>query len=123
MTPMSIGLSLGGYVGLVIMAGLYVGAREDLASERERCNTDKVTAVSEAERVTRKAVEAAFADRLAKEAARANREAVARAAAEESAQAADARPPKIRTVIKEVASANACINVDLPAALVNSLRD
>lgn len=110
-------------VSLAAMTGLYLGKRDDLAQAIEQCNTAIVQAVADAEKVVREATVRAYSERLAKEAQRADREAKAREIAQAEAQAANARPAKVRTVLKEVASANACLDTDMPAAVLDSLRD
>ena len=107
-------------VGLFIMTGLYLELRDELASEVEQCNTDKIAAVAEAERVTRKMLEQAHQarmDQLARQTAAAER---AREIAEEAARLAESRPPRVVEVIRE--STDACLDTVVDPAVVRSLR-
>lgn len=109
--------------GLALMTGLYLDKRDDYASAVESCNADKLAAVAEAERITRETVESAAARKLADlllQAEAANR---ARDIAEEAQRKAEARPERVRTVIKEVASENNCLDTVIPAVVVDSLRN
>ena len=105
------------------MTWLYLGARDDLAAELERCNADKLAAVVEAEKVAREATEAAMAVRIAELARQAALERSAREIAERARAEAEARPERVRTVIRRVADVDACISADVPRAVIDSLRD
>ena len=109
--------------GLVVMTGLYLDKRDDYASQVEACNAEKLLAVAEAERVTRQEADAAAAQRIAdlkKQAESADR---AREIAEEATRQAEARTPRVREVIREVAANDSCIDTRVPVELVDSLRD
>lgn len=106
---------------LVITFKAWLGAREDLAAQIERCNSEKLAAVAEAESLLRDAQRDAYAARIAELEALAESEARARVIAEEAAQAARERPERVRTVIRE--STDACVDAIVPADITGSLRD
>lgn len=110
-------------VGLVIMTGLYLDKRDDYAAAVESCNADKLVAIAQAERVTRETVEAAAARRIADLEQQTLDAGRARAIAEAAQREAEARPERVRTVIREVAANDSCIDTRVPDALVDSLRD
>ena len=112
-----------GWGAAVGMGFLFVGAREELAAEIERCNTAKLAAVAEAERLVRVAVQAGLQeeiDRLLLQTERAER---ARQIAQEAARLAEARIPEVREIIREVANEDVCIDTAVPTAVLDSLRD
>jgi hypothetical protein len=109
-------------VGLVVMTNLYLGARDDLARQTEECNTDKITAIAEAEKVTREALAAAHRDALAQLARQAEAADRAREIAEEVAREAAARPVEVREVIREVYDEDQCLGAPVPGAILDSLR-
>jgi len=113
-------LTIGGWAGTALFFFMYLGLRDDLASEVEQCNTDKITAVAEAERITRETLEQAHSDALAELARQADRAERARQIAEEAARLAEARPPRVVEVIRE--SNDACLDTVIPADITDSLR-
>lgn len=114
--------AVGGYVGAAILLGLYMGAREDLAAEIERCNTEKLAAVQEATEALRDAQMAQYEARIAELEQMALDERKAREIAQEAARAAESRPEKVRTVIRRVADENACMDTSVPAPVLDELR-
>jgi hypothetical protein len=70
---------------------LWLGVRDDLAAEIERCNTDKEAAVAAAEEVTRIRLQEAFQERLRELEAQVRREARAREIAADAASQAESR--------------------------------
>ena len=115
-------VTIGGYALAALLLWAYIDAKSDIKAEQERCNSEKLEAVAEARRVVRDAEIAAMErhiDDLTKLVHDADQ---ARLIAEEAAELARNKPAKVRTVIREVASANACIDTAVPAAVINSLR-
>lgn len=45
-------IAIAGWLGALLAGNAWLGAREDLATERERCNVDKLEEVLEQERMT-----------------------------------------------------------------------
>jgi flagellar biosynthesis/type III secretory pathway M-ring protein FliF/YscJ len=117
------GITAGGYAAAAVFLWLFIGAKSDIKAEIERCNTEKLAAVAEAESALRDAQIASYEARLAELARMVADEAKAREIAQEAARLAESRPEKVRTVIREVASANACIDTAVPDAVLDSLRD
>lgn len=116
------GLVVAGYGLAALFGWLYVGAKGDLAAEREACNTRIV----ESARRAAEAVSVAKAENYEKQIAElqeiADREAAARTRAEAVAEEARKRPERVRTVIREVASENECIDTVVPDAVLDGLR-
>lgn len=110
-------------LGLVVMTGLYLDKRDDYAAQVETCNASKLAAVAEAEKITRESLEAATARRLSDMARQADAAERARQIAENARIEAESRPERVRTIIREVASANACLDTAMPVELLNSLRN
>jgi len=112
-----------GYAAAALFLWLYIGAKSDVKAGLERCNTEKMAAVAQAESLARVAVQTglqAEIDRLEKQTVKANR---ARAIAEEAALLADARIPEVREVIRVVANTDACIDTNVPAGVLDALRN
>jgi len=110
-------------VALGIVTGLYLDKRDDYASAVESCNASKLLAIAEAERLARETVASAAARKaiqLERQVEAANR---AREIAEEAQREAESRPERVRTIIRRVADADACIDTAIPAELADSLRD
>ena len=114
-------LTVGGWAGTAFFFFMYLGVRDDLASEVEQCNTDKIAAVAEAERLTRTTLEKAHADTLAQLARQAERADTARAIAEEAARIAESRPPEVIEVIRN--STDACVSAPVDPDILDRLRD
>lgn len=119
---MNIWVTVGGYAAAATLLWLLLEAREDLGAEIAQCNADKALAVAEAERITREALQTAMDERIAQLEARLWDEANARRIAEEARVEAESRLPEVRTIIREVASENACIDTAVPDAVLDSLR-
>lgn len=107
---------------LAIMTGLYLDKRDDYAAQVDACNASKLVAIAEAEKITRETLEAAAARKLAALERQRDSADRAREAAELAAREASERPERVRTVIREVASANACLSTAMPVELLHSLR-
>ncbi len=105
-----------------VMVWLYLGVRDDLAAEIERCNTDKMTSIAEAERVAREGVQSAW-DKEREEVER-RMEALtqARLIVDEALRTAANREPEIRRVVEKVRDEDACIDTVVPSAIVERLR-
>ena len=123
---MNIGVTVGGYVASVILLGLWIDAERDHAAEIEKCNTKIEAAARERERLAREAERDAARDEIAK----LNRIAASQAKAREIVTAAlreaENRAPVVRTVIREVpreTEAAACLDLAMPAAVLDSVRD
>ena len=101
---------------------LYIGAREDVAQQIELCNTQKITAVAEAERVARESLETAMAIRSQRLREIAEQEQSARLILQDRIDELESKPAEIREVIRSVADENVCIDAVVPAAIVDSLR-
>lgn len=119
---MNLYVTAGGYVAAALLFWLLLEAREDLGAEIAQCNADKIEAVAEAERITREAMQIAMDERVAQLEARLWDESNARRIAEEARVEAESRLPEVRTIIREVASEDACIDTTVPDAVLDSLR-
>ena len=115
-------VSAGGYVLAGLLFWALLETREDLGEERAQCNADKLAAVAAAESTLREAEVAAYEDRIDQLEKLAADETAARAIAEEAARLAANQPERVRTVIREVASENSCIDTAVPDAVLDSLR-
>lgn len=108
------------------LAGLifwfWLGVRDDLAAEIERCNTDKLAAVLEAERIASQAQREAADERIIQLTRQVELEKKAAAIANDAAIAAEARPVEVREVIKRVSDANLCLDTAIPSELIDALR-
>jgi len=102
---------------------LYVGAKSDLKAEVESCNARIAELGQNAEREAGIAREAALQRQIEELEAINAAQTAALGIASQAASEAAKRPERVRTVIKEVASANACLDTAMPAAVIDSLRD
>ena len=116
-------ITFGGYAAAALLLVAYIGAKSDIKAEIERCNTEKMAAVAEAQSLVRDAEIAAMERHIDALTNMIHEADEARKIAEAAAREAELRPAKVRTVIREVASADACIDTAVPAAVVDSLRD
>lgn len=105
-----------------LMFWFWLGARDDLAAEIERCNTDKLASVLEAERIASKAEREAAQRRIIQLTRQVELEKEAAEIANAAAIAAKSRPVEVREVIKRVSDANLCLKTAIPADLVDALR-
>lgn len=119
---MGLWLTIGGWTAAAVTGWLWLGARDDVARQTEACNTDKVAAVAEAERVARAAEREAADAEILRLNQRIADEANAREIAQEAARAAESRPPVVREVIRRVADANACMDTAIPADVIDAFR-
>jgi hypothetical protein len=115
-------LPLAGYGLAVLFFWFWHGARENTAEEIERCNADKIAAVQDAEAAVRSAMISNYEEKISEMERLLLRESRARQIAEEARMDAESRPPVVRTVIREVAGENACIDTAVPDAVLDSLR-
>jgi hypothetical protein len=111
------------WVLLALMTGLYLDKRDDLARSVEACNRDKMASVAEAEALARRAVSDSLSQRIRQLELNAAVADEARAVAELARIEAESRPERVREVVRRVANSDACIDLDIPAELVDSLRN
>ena len=119
----NLGVTIGGYAAALALLWLFIGAKSDIKAEIERCNTEKAQAVAEAHSLVRDAQIAAMERHMDDLEAMVAEADEARLVAEAARDEALKRPERVRTVIREVASADACIDTAVPAAVIDSLRD
>ena len=121
---MTNGLLIGGagYALALVAGALFLDAREDLAAERERCNSDKLAAIAEAERVTRETVEVWARQREAQLAHRLEVESEARRIAEAATSAALARADRVAAAIGEASNDEPCMDRAIPSTVLDELR-
>ena len=112
-----------GYVAAIILGWLWLEARENLASEIERCNTEKLSAVAEAERQAREATQSALSARIAQLEQSAEDAERAREIAIAAAREAESRPPEVREVIRRYIDTDACITTAIPDDILDGLRN
>lgn len=108
---------------LVVMTWLYLDKRDDLASEVERCNTDKITSILEAERITRQAQQEAADRTIAELVRKADQAEIAIGIANTARLEAESRPARVRTIIERVADVDACIDSPVHPSILSCLRD
>lgn len=122
MSPLHVigGLSL---VANITLGWLWLEAREDLAAEIERCNADKLSAVAQAERITRTTQERAFEERIAQleriADQRENARRIAETAARGAQEALEGTERRIDRLMQEARDAPpadpvACLNAEVP---------
>ena len=112
---------IAGYVAAGIFCALWLGARDNLAAEVEACNTRAEKAAREAIEATKEAQISAYERQIRQIELLAQNEREARILAEKAAQEAQSRPERVRTVVREVASENVCIDTVVPDAVLDSL--
>jgi hypothetical protein len=115
-------LTLGGYLIAAVCVFGYLNLRDDLASQREACNTAVQASAAQAQKITREVSQAAFEARLAQKEAQIISERNAREIADRARLAAESRPERVKTVIREVASENSCMDMPIPEPVVERLR-
>ena len=113
---------IGGYAAAAVLFWLWLGARDDLASQIKQCNTQKITAVAEAERITREALQDASQAREEALAQRLRQVEIARQRATEAAEQAMNRPVEVREVIQRVTDPQSCLNQPVPDDVIVTLR-
>lgn len=116
-------LSVGGWAAAALLMALYLSARDNLATEIEVCNTRVSAAAQAASEAARAAQASAHAESIAQLEKIVQAERQAREIAEQARDMAESRPDRVRTVIREVAGDNSCIDTAVPVELLNSLRD
>jgi len=119
------------YIAIVILLGLYVDAKQDVATAIERCNTDKQAAVADAERDTRKTLTAAHnrkISELARQAETKDRaleiaaEELERATSDEYANEATINRLMWEASTDDIPDSKECLNVFIPESSVSGLR-
>ncbi len=115
--------TVGGWVAAGVFCWLWIGAKEDLAAEIERCNTDKVSAIAMAEDIARQAEREAAGRRLADLEQRIDDAEKARLVAVRAAAEAQSRPMRVQEVVRRVADENLCIDLPVPGAVLDELRN
>jgi hypothetical protein len=100
----------------------YLGARDQVIEERESCNADKLTTALESSELARTAIHEAAERRFAELEALAKDADNARRIAEAARLEAESRPAQIRTIVREVASVDACIDSPVPVRLLECVR-
>jgi hypothetical protein len=113
---------IGGYLLAAFFVWLWLNGRDDLASQREACNTAVQASAAQAQKVAREVSKAAFEARLAQKEAQITSERNAREIADRARLAAESRPARVKTVIREVASENSCMDMPIPEPVVERLR-
>lgn len=116
-------LRYGPYAAIAVLFWLWIDTEKELAAEIERCNTDKLQSALEQERIARNALVNANAERVRQLEEQASRAIQARNIAEAARIEAEARPERVRTVIREVASEDGCVDSRVPERLAQCLRD
>ena len=121
-----------GYAAAAVLLWLFIGAKSDIKAEIERCNTDKLRAVAEAENIARETLQESMDRRLRDLEAMAMAESAARRDAELARDMAESNANNaqdtIRRLMREAANdetttiERACLNVDLPADALDGLR-
>lgn len=118
------------YVAIIALGGLYVDAKQDLATAIERCNTDKQTAVAEAETLTRETLQDAHERKIAELARQAeSKERALEIAAEELERATSGTAAHEQTInrlmleasIDDIPDSKECLNVFVPRSSLDGL--
>lgn len=117
----NIWVTAAGYVATAVVGWLWLEARDDIIEAVEGCNTRITAAALESERLVRETLTRAAQEREAQLQADIDAAERAAAIARQAASEAASRPVEVREVIREVASANACIDTAVPALLVDSV--
>lgn len=123
---MNLGIIVGGYVAAAVFFGLWLSARDAVIEEREGCNADKLSAALAAERAVADRQRKALESRIEQLASEAERSREAARIAEARRQEAEARPERVRTVVREVPREELegkCLDIPVPAGVLDSLRD
>lgn len=127
-----IGVAAGGYVAAATLGWLLLQAHQQIGEEIERCNTDKLAAVAEAEQIARDAVQRAAQQRIdmlqrqaaqERKAARIAADAVLAAELEARDAQSEIRRLMVQAPRETGIDPKDCLNVALPASAVDSLRD
>jgi hypothetical protein len=125
-------LAIAGWPLAALFFWLLLEARQDVGEATEVCNTEKMAAVAEAERVTKETTEAAYERRLAEMEARAEDEreatALANMAREDAVRNAEAAQARIRQLIIEAQNdetatiSQVCLSTTVDTAAIDGLR-
>lgn len=113
--------TIGGYLLALFFVWAYLGVRDDLAAQRETCNTAVQASAREAEKVTREAERRGYEARLAQKDAQVASERKAREIADLARQEAESRPPVTRETIRREVDLNACLAAPVPAAIRSTI--
>lgn len=120
--PLSLLLKFGPYAAIALLFWLWLNARDDVASALEACNTRTAAAIAEAEKVTRETEREAAERQILELRALIESAENAREIAIQAAREAESRPVRVQEVVRRVADENLCIDLPLPAAVLDSLR-
>ena len=114
-----------GYAAAAVLGWMYIDKVDELARAEERCNTEKVEALLQADRVARKAGERAAAAHLAELDKMAEELATTRKKLTESQLVAQESQLRATQVIREAAlnAPDSCLNVAIDPAVVDGLRE
>ena len=115
-------LPYAGWPIAVLMFWFWLGARDQVIEERESCNADKLTSALESSELARTAMQKAAERRFEELEQLAYQADTARRIAELARIEAESRPAQIRTVVREVASVDACIDSRVPDRLLECVR-
>lgn len=108
---------------LIVMTWLYMGKRDELAAEIERCNTDKMASIAEAQRITREATTGALESRIAQLEGTALSAQKARDIAVQARIEAENKPERVRTVYQRIIDEDACAVVAYNPDLLRCVRN
>lgn len=117
----TLGVTIGGYAAAFVLGWLWLDTRDELASTIERCNTDKIASVLEAEQITRKAIESVYSEEIERAERRVKAERNAYLAVAEALREAESRPVRVRTVIRE--SEESCLTQEVPKEVLGAVRE
>jgi len=120
---LTIFLKIAPVAALIMMTILYMGKRDELATEIEACNTRAMEGIAEAERITREATTSALEARLAQLEQISLDARKARDIAVQARIEAESRPEKVRTIVRRVADEDACIDSPVHPDLLGCLRN
>jgi hypothetical protein len=115
--------TIGGYLLAALLFWAWINVKEDLASQREACNTAVQASAAQAQKVAREVSQAAFEARLAQKEAQITSERNAREIADRARLAAESRPERVKTVIRDSASSDRCLEMTIPINVIDSLRN
>lgn len=122
---MNLGWTVSGWGAAIILGWLWLETRDNLATEIERCNTSKVSAIAEASQMAREAEREAAQDEIVRLEAIAASQSKAREIVAQALRESEARGPVVREVVRNVPRselAAQCLDLPVPAAVFDSVR-
>ena len=119
---MNMFLKIGPVIALIFMTWYALHERDLKVQAIEQCNTEKMAAIAESERITRDAVTSSLEDRIRQLESTALDAARARDIAIQARIEAEARPVKTVEVIRRIESENSCLSEPIPDELIDTLR-